>query len=849
MEPRLATKVEILPSTSDKPESVNSLRDRSNNPSSTDEDLAEIERLSNEALGDLGGADSYSNDLADLSSLGLDSIGEEISGALNMAEQLYSATLPSEADQAKSMNTDAASSLLMDQSEVVEDAIDERKDAAQSPSELIGDATLQADSEPTTPEELPQIDALSELKQSPSEVETPNVAVVGEADSDSEQNVAPENISELTSSSVADSGMATEPVGAELAPEQDIGSDLSNPRTQKVSLDPDSSVAPTPENPELPDAELMESDVARSEALELSAAETSEGTAQIETDALSQSKQPELSDKQSVSEEKVSGEFQVESSEPSEPVQVNPSDKELDSSLEVDQELEAAQKNDARGVPDGDAVGADSLTVPGVEEPSTAVEDSPESSDEVAVQQVPEDWVIGEETTAPEDTSGVRTADKKDLAAALLEDDEAMRIPRRDMPKPEKPSGSDSESNREAEPKSRPETQEQVPAGCESTGGDKENHQHSLLKKLKRLPIQAINLKRSLPTLAVSLVSVLFGVGISWLAAPTAPATIELERPHPVLTADIEHRIEPIAPIVPFERLDPDVVALGKQLFHDPALSGSGRTSCASCHRVDQGGIDGKQHFLGSSAGTPAGARIIRDTPTVLNAGLHFAKGWDGQYATLEQHLDHHLESEAIMESSWTRVVDYLQSDRAYNLTFQLYLGGEPTRAKIREALATYERSLTTPFSAFDDWLRGNPQALSVDAMSGYLLFKKFNCISCHQGAGVGGTMFQPLGGMAEYFASKGSSDSGRFQVTQVERDRNVFRVPSLRNVERTSPYFHDGSAEKLEDAVHAMIKYQVGVEPISVDVQRLTAFLRALTGEATAPKGSFDHQESDAKE
>jgi len=325
--------------------------------------------------------------------------------------------------------------------------------------------------------------------------------------------------------------------------------------------------------------------------------------------------------------------------------------------------------------------------------------------------------------------------------------------------------------------------------------------------------------------------SMLLGGMLSLLSSPSAPPVVEsTEVPEKVVyVASAARRAEPISPIIPFEGLDSNVVELGRRLFHDSALSGNGKLSCASCHDPNNGGADGQALSRGVN-----GRVTRRNTPTVFNAAFNFVQNWDGRAESLEEQLDNHLSENGEMLSDWSRVIKVLTQDPLYNRTFQLHLGGEPSEALVREALATYERSLVTVDSKFDQWLRGDEQALNSEEIAGYYLFKQLNCISCHQGAGVGGTMLQPLAGMQAYFDSVeggGVHDLGRFDVTKRERDQHVFRVPALRNVEQTAPYFHDGSAPTLSAAVEAMMQHQLGLTPNSTDVQRIIAFLKTLTG------------------
>ncbi len=313
-------------------------------------------------------------------------------------------------------------------------------------------------------------------------------------------------------------------------------------------------------------------------------------------------------------------------------------------------------------------------------------------------------------------------------------------------------------------------------------------------------------------------------------AEPEVEEEVAVVVEKPRFVAAISRRNEAIRPLVPFDDLDEQVVELGEKLFHDPALSGNGRISCASCHVIAEGGDDGKalaegyEHSLGE-----------KNTPTVLNSAYNFVQFWDGRVETLEEQIDGPLLSPIEMNSDWGRILKYLKSNKLYLTAFQEHLGGEPNEQRVREALATYERSLVTPNSTFDKWLAGDEKALNGDEYAGYFLFKKMNCMGCHNGPGAGGNSFEKLGKFKTYFteANPGrESDLGRFLITGEEKDRYVFRVPPLRNVELTGPYFHDGSIDTLDEAVRLMIEHQVGLEATDQSVKRIVAFLKTLTGE-----------------
>jgi cytochrome c peroxidase len=311
--------------------------------------------------------------------------------------------------------------------------------------------------------------------------------------------------------------------------------------------------------------------------------------------------------------------------------------------------------------------------------------------------------------------------------------------------------------------------------------------------------------------------------------AAAAPAALAPPR------SDAPVELGPIAPLEAAKNLDPARLELGRQLFADVRLSGNGKLACATCHDLARGGVDGKPHSLGVG-----GEPLAVNTPSVFNASLNFRQFWDGRALTLEAQIDGPLLNPAEMGSSWPRVLDTLGQDRELAGRFARSYPQGLTPANVKDALATFERSLITPNSPFDRYLSGDSGALSSDARHGYELFTTYGCSSCHQGRGVGGNMFQKLGIMADYFAARGNetaADLGRFNVTHDEADRHVFKVPSLRNVALTAPYLHDGSVPTLPDAVRTMARFQLGRDLSDGEVHALGAFLESLTGTCAVPR------------
>lgn len=288
--------------------------------------------------------------------------------------------------------------------------------------------------------------------------------------------------------------------------------------------------------------------------------------------------------------------------------------------------------------------------------------------------------------------------------------------------------------------------------------------------------------------------------------------------------------VEPIPPIPFVLNFNPRKVALGERLFHEPKLSRDNTIACVSCHNLALGGTDRLPVSLGVG-----GAKGTINAPTVFNSGFNFRQFWDGRAASLEEQINGPTHAANEMASDWPQILAKLQADPAYPPLFAAIYPDGVTAANIRDAIATFERSLYTPNSRFDRYLRGEADALTEAERRGYERFKNYGCVSCHQGVNLGGNMYQTFGVMGDYFADRGNpteADFGRFNVTGEEKDRFVFKVPTLRNIALTAPYFHDGSAKTLEDAVTIMGRYQLGRPLTEEDIDLLVAFLRTLTGE-----------------
>jgi cytochrome c peroxidase len=311
--------------------------------------------------------------------------------------------------------------------------------------------------------------------------------------------------------------------------------------------------------------------------------------------------------------------------------------------------------------------------------------------------------------------------------------------------------------------------------------------------------------------------------GVGWQLSQPAKPDLGEDEPH-LASFDAF-----AAPLPSTMNLDPERVSLGRDLFRDPRLSGNQDLACVSCHLLEQGGDDGLSRSYGTT-----GAQTGTNSLTVLNSGLQFTLFWDGRVSSLEDQIDGPLLNPNIMAASWPIVIARLSADEGYRKRFLEIYGGEITPDTVKNAIATFERSLITPHSPFDRFLLGDEGALTEREIAGFELFRSLGCGSCHQGRLLGGNLFQRLGIYRDYFEERGrktQADNGRFNVTEREEDLHYFRVPSLRNVASTAPYFHDGSVETLGEAVELMAEYQLGRTLTTEERDLLIAFLHTLTG------------------
>ncbi|MCC7705966.1 cytochrome-c peroxidase [Janthinobacterium sp. GW460P] len=282
---------------------------------------------------------------------------------------------------------------------------------------------------------------------------------------------------------------------------------------------------------------------------------------------------------------------------------------------------------------------------------------------------------------------------------------------------------------------------------------------------------------------------------------------------------------EPIQPIVAAKVANPAMVELGKKLFFDPRLSRSGFISCNSCHNLSMGGTDNIKTSIGHNW-----QRGPINSPTVLNSSMNVAQFWDGRAKDLQEQAGGPIANPGEMAFTHELAVDVLASIPAYRAEFRQVFGQDKLSIEqVTRAIAAFEEVLVTPGSRFDQWLMGKKSALTKDELAGYQLFKSSGCIACHNGPAVGGNTFQKMGVVEPYKTAM--TAQGRSAVTGKDADRFNFKVPTLRNVELTYPYFHDGEAATLTQAVDVMGRLQLGRTFTPDENAKLVAFLKTLTG------------------
>ncbi|MEZ6177630.1 MAG: cytochrome-c peroxidase [Candidatus Scalinduaceae bacterium] len=310
-------------------------------------------------------------------------------------------------------------------------------------------------------------------------------------------------------------------------------------------------------------------------------------------------------------------------------------------------------------------------------------------------------------------------------------------------------------------------------------------------------------------TTAGGRVDMTYGRGRSMLAGTDSKRSKELIQPIPISF-----------------RYDTAKVELGKKLFFEPRLSKSGWITCNSCHNLSTGGTDN----LPSSIGHKWFFGPI-NSPTVLNAKFNLSQFWDGRAKDLKEQAGGPIANPVEMSSTHELAVNVLQSIPEYVQWFKEVYGDEEINIdRVTDAIAAFEETLTTPNSRFDHWLNVYDETISEFEKEGYDLFKGKGCIICHNGVGVGGNAYRKFGMIKPY--DKDTHTLGRYNVTKKEEEKYVFKVPLLRNIELTAPYFHDASTWDLDEAVNIMAEYQLGATLTDDETGRIVAFLRTLTGD-----------------
>ncbi|HEY5910336.1 MAG TPA: cytochrome c peroxidase [Verrucomicrobiae bacterium] len=286
-----------------------------------------------------------------------------------------------------------------------------------------------------------------------------------------------------------------------------------------------------------------------------------------------------------------------------------------------------------------------------------------------------------------------------------------------------------------------------------------------------------------------------------------------------------------IPPIPATLAVDPKKAELGRKLYHDNRLSGDNTVSCATCHDLAKGGTDQEKVSTGVR-----GQKGGINAPTTFNAAFQFVQFWDGRAPTLEAQAGGPPNNPVEMDSNWPQIIGKLEADAAFAREFKASYPEGFTEKTITDAIATFERTLITPNSRFDKYLGGDTKAVSADELRGFTLFTETGCATCHSGVLLGGGSFEIMGRQSDYFNDRGGAstdaDKGRINASKAANDLHKFKVPTLRNVAKTFPYFHDGSTSDLKEAVRVMAKYQCGEALSEGNCASVAAFLATLTGE-----------------
>ena len=283
-----------------------------------------------------------------------------------------------------------------------------------------------------------------------------------------------------------------------------------------------------------------------------------------------------------------------------------------------------------------------------------------------------------------------------------------------------------------------------------------------------------------------------------------------------------DRMITPLPTSIPYDK---EKAMLGKQLYMDTSLSKDGKVSCNTCHDLKRYGVDNEIFSIGADG-------VLDEpfnSPTTFNSVFNFVQFWDGKAKNLaDQAKNPFTNPKEMALKDEAEVVKRVEANAKYKASFdKIY--GEITMQNITDAIAEFEKTLITPNAPFDRYLNGDENAISNQAKRGWEAFKSNGCVACHQGQNVGGTMYQKIGIFEPY---PNQENLGRYEITKIESDKMVFKVPSLRNVAKTAPYYHDGSIPTLDACVQFMAYYQLGRFLDQQTVDDIVAFLESLTGE-----------------
>jgi cytochrome c peroxidase len=291
-----------------------------------------------------------------------------------------------------------------------------------------------------------------------------------------------------------------------------------------------------------------------------------------------------------------------------------------------------------------------------------------------------------------------------------------------------------------------------------------------------------------------------------------------------LLTIQIVSADSVITPIPLSNSYDLKKSHLGKKLFFDTRVSKDNSIACVSCHQLPEGGADVVPYSFGVN-----GQQGAMNSPTVLNSLYNFVQFWDGRATSLEEQAKGPIENPVEMANSMENVTKMVKNDNFYKKEFLAIYPDGVTEENILNALAQFEKALTTPNSRFDKYLRGDKKALNTQELKGWKRFNDLGCISCHNGINIGANMYQKAGLI---IPMEDKDSLGRYNVTKREIDKFVFKVPTLRNIALTAPYFHNGSVKRLDKAIYQMAYHQLGIIIKHKDIEEIKAFLKTLTGE-----------------